>query len=287
MPDTIRTRECPKRAVASGAGAVAIIALVTALALPSSAWSQKQGGTLNLATSQTIDTLDANTTSTVLVRTMHEHTHGQLYVYDAKYALIPDLAESHTISADRKAWTFKLRGSVVFHDLSTLDAGDVVTSWNRFVAVSPSAKQIAKDVASVKAADPMTVVFEFKVDPGLFLENISKPQAMFKIYPREIAEKAMDRPLHLEEMIGTGPYKFTQWDRGKSLTMERFDKYAADQRYPGPNGLGGRKTAFLDKIVWNSVAEAGDAGADDRDPPHAAFAFSPWKAASARARAAP
>ncbi|MSP49929.1 MAG: hypothetical protein EXQ95_11480 [Alphaproteobacteria bacterium] len=259
MSKIIRTRDCPKRAIDSGKGAVAIMAVAAALALPfpTEAQTPKGGGTLNLATNQTINVLDANTTSVTIVRTMHEHTHGQLYVYDSKYALIADLADSHTISPDRKTWTFKLRGNVVFHDQSTLDAGDVVASWNRFVAVSPVGKQTSKGVTAVKATDPMTVVFEFEADPGLFLENISKPHTMFKIYPREIAEKAADRALHFEEMIGTGPYKFAQWERGKSLTMERFDKYAADQRHPGPNGLGGRKTAYLDKIVWHFVAEAG------------------------------
>ena len=259
MPKIIRTRDYLNRAAVAGAGTVAIMAVAAALVLPSPAGAQapKRGGTLNLAPNQTIDTLDANSSSVTLVRTIHEHTHGQLYLYDGKYALTADLADSHTVSADHRTWTFKLRGGVVFHDGSTLDAEDVVASWNRFVKVSPAGKQTAKGVTAVKATDPMTVVFEFDSDPGLFLENISKPHATFKIYPKEIAEKAADRALHFEEMIGTGPYKFVQWERGKSLTMERFDKYVADTRHPGPDGLGGRKTAHLDKIVWNFVSEAG------------------------------
>ncbi|MBM3536140.1 MAG: hypothetical protein FJX60_24285, partial [Alphaproteobacteria bacterium] len=254
----MHSQETRNRSCGYGSAALTL-SLAALLSLPSAAEAQtpKRGGSFNLATNQTIDTLDSSTSSTTIVRTIHEHTHGQLFVFDQKYSVIPDLAESHTVSPDFKTWTFKLRKGVLFHDGSGLDSGDVVASWNRYVKVSPAGKITAKGVVAVQAPDAETVVFEFDGDPGLFLSNIAKPHTVFKIYPKEIADKAKDRPLHFEEMIGTGPYKFAQWERGKSLTMERFDKYAADQRHTGPQGLGGKKTAYLDKIVWNFVAEAG------------------------------
>jgi len=43
-------------------------------------------------------------------------------------AVEPSLAESYEVSADLTEWTFKLRPGVVFHDGSTFDANDVVTS---------------------------------------------------------------------------------------------------------------------------------------------------------------
>ncbi len=43
-------------------------------------------------------------------------------------AVEPSLAESYEVSTDLTEWTFKLRPGVVFHDGSTLDANDVVTS---------------------------------------------------------------------------------------------------------------------------------------------------------------
>jgi ABC-type transport system substrate-binding protein len=41
----------------------------------------------------------------------------------------PALAESYEANEDLTSWTFKLRPDVTFHDGSTLDAQDVVTSW--------------------------------------------------------------------------------------------------------------------------------------------------------------
>ncbi len=43
--------------------------------------------------------------------------------------IVPALAESYEADEDAKVWTFHLRQGVKFHDGSTLDATDVVTSW--------------------------------------------------------------------------------------------------------------------------------------------------------------
>ncbi|MCS7259460.1 MAG: ABC transporter substrate-binding protein, partial [Anaerolineae bacterium] len=45
-------------------------------------------------------------------------------------AVKPGLAESYEVNQDLTEWTFKLRRGVKFHDGSTLDAQDVVTSFN-------------------------------------------------------------------------------------------------------------------------------------------------------------
>jgi peptide/nickel transport system substrate-binding protein len=53
-------------------------------------------------------------------------------------AVIPVLAESYEPNADLTEWTFHLRKGVKFHDGSTLDANDVVTSLNlQWDAASP------------------------------------------------------------------------------------------------------------------------------------------------------
>jgi ABC-type transport system substrate-binding protein len=51
-----------------------------------------------------------------------------LVVFSSSTAVEPVLAESYEASDDLTVWTFHLRQGVTFHDGSTLDANDVVTS---------------------------------------------------------------------------------------------------------------------------------------------------------------
>lgn len=246
-----------KLALASGAvfGAAPLLGR-RALAQP------KTGGVLQLAVSETIDTLDTYTTNATLVRTMLHHVHGQLYTYSGEYGLIPDLAEGHEVSQDGLTWTFRLRPGVSFHDGSEMVAEDVLASWERFMSISPRAGSIAVGLEKVEAPDPHTVVFTFSQDPGPFLAKLSTPHTSFKIHPAAISRAAMGRPLEYAEMTGTGPFKLGEWKRGESLAMDRFEGYSTDTRYEGPDGLGGRRTAYLDQVVWNFIAEPGaqDAG---------------------------
>jgi peptide/nickel transport system substrate-binding protein len=53
-----------------------------------------------------------------------------LYMYDEFGAAQPALATSYDVNEDATVWTFYLREGVVFHDGSTLDANDVVRSWD-------------------------------------------------------------------------------------------------------------------------------------------------------------
>jgi ABC-type transport system substrate-binding protein len=53
-----------------------------------------------------------------------------LYMYDEFGNAQPALATSYDVNEDATVWTFHLREGVKFHDGSTLDANDVVRSWD-------------------------------------------------------------------------------------------------------------------------------------------------------------
>ncbi|MBP6685110.1 MAG: hypothetical protein KA158_06785, partial [Leucobacter sp.] len=64
--------------------------------------------------------------------------------------------------------------------------------------------------------------------------------------PSEIVEAAGDDPI--DEVIGTGPYKFEEWVADQSLTLTRWDEY---QPVDSPNsGLAGAKEASIDELVF-------------------------------------
>lgn len=215
------------------------------------------GGTLNVATTQGVDTLDPYSTSVTIVRHMYTHTHEMLFTYGEDYDVIPQLVDSYSINEDGTVWTLNLRQGVLFHNLKEMTAEDVLASWERYINVSFQGQTHAEKGVVMNKIDTYTITFEFPEDPGPFLSDLAQLHGLFVIFPKEIAETTHDRRLEITEMIGTGPYRFTEWRRGESVTMERFEGYVPDERFDGKSGFGGYRTAYLDRIVWSIVPEPG------------------------------
>ncbi len=70
------------------------------------------------------DTWDGET-----FRACHQVSEALLDFERGGVDVIPGLAETWSVSDDGKTWTFNLRDGVLFHDGSSLDANDVVVSW--------------------------------------------------------------------------------------------------------------------------------------------------------------
>src|SRR6478609_5875206 len=98
-------------------------------------------------------------------------------------ALVPELAESWTVTPDNLTYTFKLRKGVKFHSGNPLTAADVVYSFQRAVTLNKSPGFIltqfglTKDTVldKVKAADDNTVVITVSKPfaPSFFLNCLT------------------------------------------------------------------------------------------------------------------
>ncbi|NLO48990.1 MAG: peptide ABC transporter substrate-binding protein [Clostridiales bacterium] len=77
------------------------------------------------------DRLDPALNSTVDGATLAANSFAGLYRYDAEGNLVPDLAESHTVSDDELTYTFTLKEGLKWSDGSELNANDFVYSWKR------------------------------------------------------------------------------------------------------------------------------------------------------------
>jgi peptide/nickel transport system substrate-binding protein len=90
---------------------------------------------------------------------------------------VGDLAESWTVSADKRTYTFKLRRGVKFHDGSAMTSKDVKASYDHIIFPGPggvSSRQAAyKLVETVEAPAPDTVVFRLKWYEASFIANLA------------------------------------------------------------------------------------------------------------------
>lgn len=133
--------------------------------------------------------------------------------------VLPDLAESWTVSDDGKTYTFKLHTGVKFHDGTDFDANDVKFSLDR--ARGPNSvnaqKVLFEAIDAVEVVDPATVKVTLKHPQGSFLYNMGWGDAV--IVAPESADTNKEKP------IGTGPFKFDHWAKGSEVTLVKSDAY--------------------------------------------------------------
>ena len=235
------------RAVVAAALAVAVMAGAAA-----AAETPKRGGILRVGNLGEPPALDAHWTTASITETLTNHIYEGLYSLDRDNRPIPMLAESHSVSRDGLAYTFKLRQGIKFHNGKEMTSEDVVASLARWGKQSVYGKTLFDKVADLRARDTYTVELKLKEKVAIVLVSLAVPNNFAAIYPREIAEKFPPQT-KITEYVGTGPYKLAEWKPDRYIRMVRFNDYKP--RNEPPNGYGGGKTAYLDEIRWIPVPD--------------------------------
>jgi peptide/nickel transport system substrate-binding protein len=113
-------------------------------------------------------------------------------------------------------WRFHIRRGVKFHNGDPLTAEDVKFTVDLALANKGSTQNsYLGPTESVRVVDPYTVELVTKTPFPPLLSNISRlhivPRAYDKIGADAFASK---------QPIGTGPYKFVEWQRGQRIVLE-------------------------------------------------------------------
>ncbi|MBL4695139.1 MAG: ABC transporter substrate-binding protein [Rhizobiaceae bacterium] len=131
----------------------------------------------------------------------------------------PALAESWSVSEDGKTYLFKLHTGVKYHDGTDFNADDVKFSLDRArdEKSANAQKGLFKAIESVEVVDAATIKITLSSPAGNFLFNMGWGDAV--IVAPESAEGNKTNP------IGTGPYKFSKWNKGSSVELVKNDAY--------------------------------------------------------------
>jgi peptide/nickel transport system substrate-binding protein len=130
----------------------------------------------------------------------------------------PLLAESWDVSDDGLTYTFTLR-EANFHDGQPFTAADVKYTYERAMdpaQAHPFARYFSV-VDQVTATDDRTVVVQLNTPSNNFLYNMGLRAGA--IYQEGSVDSLADGP------IGTGPFRFVEWQRGSSITVEANPDY--------------------------------------------------------------
>jgi peptide/nickel transport system substrate-binding protein len=220
--------------------------VVTATPPPTSVpRTEKYGGTLRWAFQGDPPTLDVQWTTTGVTAWIGFHIYESLFTWDEELSPIPDLAESYEVSEDGLTYTVNLRQGVLFHNGKEMTSEDVVASLQRWVGLSGAGEALFERVENLSAPDDYTLVFEMNSVYPLFEGALAIASQGPVIYPKEVVEEAGDG--EIQQYIGTGPYKFEEWQRDRLIRLVRFEDYLPHGETP--NGYGGKKMAYLDEII--------------------------------------
>ncbi len=133
--------------------------------------------------------------------------------------LTPELAQNVESSRDAKTWVFTLRRGVAFHNGKTLDAEDVVASFNhhRGRSSKSAAKPILDSIVDLKADGRDRVVF-----------TLSGGNADFPLLCTDyhlVIGPARDGKIDWEAVTGTGGYSLVAHERGVRMLLKRNPQY--------------------------------------------------------------
>lgn len=135
----------------------------------------------------------------------------------------PALAEDYTVSDDGRTYTFKLRSGVKFHNGTSMDAADVVYSFNTCAAdtVDSSLAAALSNVASVTAGD----------DGDTVVITLTEPDSDFLAYVASVYIVPDDYDQQATAPVGTGPFRYVSRSVQENLVLERFDEYWGEKAH--------------------------------------------------------
>jgi peptide/nickel transport system substrate-binding protein len=189
----------------------------------------KTGGTLKMGMQADPTALDPQKQTLTAIWKVTEHLYNGLTQVAPDLSIIPELAESWTVSDDGLTVTFKLRQGVTFHNGRPLVADDVVYSYQRLVdpATASTGASTLDSMASIAASDDSTVVLTLKQPDSSIFANLAG--SVCYILPKEVIEENGDLS---QVAVGTGPFKFVEYIPNTSVKMERnADFFVEGQPY--------------------------------------------------------
>ncbi len=166
--------------------------------------------------------------------------------------VIPHLARSWETSPDGLSWVFYLRDDVFWSDGVKFTADDVVFTFNDLIyndQIPSSSRDVFTvdgKIFKVEKIDDLTVKFTLPVKFAPFLRGMGQAILPKHCLVQHVEKKQFAFTWGIDtkpaDIVGTGPFKLTQYRLGERLVFERNDKY-------WKKSAEGDALPYLDKII--------------------------------------
>ena len=181
-----------------------------------------EAATLTVAETTAPSTLDPQASGLFADRFAWQLSYECLMYTTPEGSVEPALASEYRVSEDGLTYSFTLREGVAFSNGDSLDADDVVYTFQR-LKKSPGRydKELFPTWEGVSKTGDMTVEFTLDSPDAGFIYNMGNPLVWGCAI---MSESAQDANLDTE-MIGTGPWVQTEYKTDTQLTLERNSDY--------------------------------------------------------------
>lgn len=216
--------------------------------------------TLRFVPQADLSGMDPIITTRQVVRNAGFLVWDMLYGIDANFEPQPQMCEGHEVSTDGKAWDFRLRPGLMFHDGEPVRAADAVASIKRWMARDVMAGRLRPCVDALDAVDDRSFRLRLnKPFPKLLYAFGKSTTVVLFVMPERLA--ASDPYKTITEFVGSGPMRFKrdEWVVGASAAFERFAGY--QPRSEPAAWLAGSKRMLLDRIEWTTMPDSATAAA--------------------------
>lgn len=181
-----------------------------------------------------------------------------LVTYSRRGDVVPGVAKSWDISADRKVYTFHLRADARWSNGTPVTAGQFVFSLRR--AVAPATESPYADIHSpivnataiidgrkkpdtlgVTALDAHTLQIRLKAPTPFFIETLAHPSS-YPVYPPAVRRwgDAFTRPAHA---VTDGAYRLSYWRVNDKIVLTR-NRYYRDN-----------VDTHIDRVVYYPISD--------------------------------
>jgi peptide/nickel transport system substrate-binding protein len=204
----------------------------------------RRGGTLVMVVQPEPPSLSSYNNTSGPIGQVAPKVYDGLLEYDVELNPLPGLAKSWQVSGDGKAITFKLQEGVKFHDGKPFTSADVQFSiMDVLKKVHPRGPTSFQEVEAIDTPDAHTAVFRLKRPAPYLMKALSAYES--PILPKHLFAGAdlQNHPL-ANKPIGTGPFKFVEWQRGQHIRLDRNPDYWRKGR------------PYFDRIVARFIGEA-------------------------------
>ena len=146
-----------------------------------------------------------------------------LLSFDERGAVHPALCSSYEILDDKVTYIFHLREGVKFHNGADFSSADCIYTYENLAGLNGNtvkSDMMARSIDSISAPDSKTFVIKTKNPLGGFLALNICP-----ILPVGYTNQA-------EKPIGTGAYKFVEYQLHQKIVLEKNENYWNNEKLP-------------------------------------------------------